>query len=57
MSDAILIKEGQIYGMWRKAINAAAHMVHSIHDDAVGKKVGMRGGVVDNRRNIRTTMV
>jgi hypothetical protein len=46
MSDAILIKEGQIYGKWRKAINAAAHMVDSIHDDAVGKKVGMRGGVV-----------
>jgi len=46
MSDAILIKEGYIYGEWRKAINAAAHMVHSIHDNAVGKKVGMRGGVV-----------
>ena len=46
MSDAILIKEGYIYGKWRKAINAAAHMASSIHDDAVGKKVGMRGGVV-----------
>ena len=46
MSDAILIKEGYIYGEWRKAINTAAHMVHSIHDNAVGKKVGMRGGVV-----------
>jgi hypothetical protein len=46
MSEAILTKEGYIYGQWRKAINAAAHMVGSIHDDAVGKKVGMRGGVV-----------
>ena len=46
MSDAILIKEDYIYGEWRKAINAAAHMVDSIHDDAMGKKVGMRGGVV-----------
>ena len=46
MSDAILIKEGYIYGEWRKAINAAAHMVGSIHDDAMGKKIGMRGGVV-----------
>lgn len=46
MSDSILIKEGQVYGKWRKAINAAAHMATSIHDDAVGKKVGMRGGVV-----------
>ena len=46
MSDAMLIKEGYIYGKWRKAINAVAHMVDSIHDDSVGKKVGMRGGVV-----------
>jgi hypothetical protein len=46
MSYAILIKEGYIYGEWRMAINAAANMVGSIHDDAVGKKVGMRGGVV-----------
>lgn len=46
MSDAILIKEGYIYGEWRKAINAAAHMVGSIHDAAMGKKIGMRGGVV-----------
>jgi hypothetical protein len=46
MSDAILIKEGYIYGEWRKAINAAANVVGSIHDDAVGKKIGMRGGVV-----------
>jgi hypothetical protein len=46
MSDVVLIKEGYIYGEWRKAINAAANIVGSIHDDGVGKKVGMRGGVV-----------
>ena len=46
MSDAILTKEGSIYGEWRKAINAAANVAGSIHDDAVGKKIGMRGGVV-----------
>ncbi|UCH52013.1 MAG: hypothetical protein JSV54_04555 [Chloroflexota bacterium] len=46
MSDGVLIKEGSIYGEWREAINAAASMTGSIHDDAVGKKVGMRGGVV-----------
>lgn len=46
MSNGIKDQEGNIYGEWRKAINAAASMVHSIHDDAVGKKVGMRGGVV-----------
>jgi len=46
MSDSVLTKEGYMYGEWRKAINAAAHMTSSIHDDTVGKKVGMRGGVV-----------
>ncbi len=39
-------KEGYVYGEWRKAINAAASIAGSIHDEAVGKKVGMRGGVV-----------
>ena len=46
MSDTVLTKEGYMYGQWRKAINAAAGIAGSIHDDAVGKKVGMRGGVV-----------
>jgi len=45
MSD-VTIKDGYLYGEWRKAINAAATMKESIHDDSVGKKVGMRGGVV-----------
>jgi len=46
MSDELMNQEGNILGEWRKAVNAAASMVHSIHDDSVGKKVGMRGGVV-----------
>ncbi len=46
MAIELLIKEGYIYGPWCKAINAAAGMVDSIHDDSVAKKVGMRGGVV-----------
>lgn len=47
MSDELMNPERNIGGEWRKAIiNAAASMVHSIHDDSVGKKVGMRGGVV-----------
>lgn len=46
MSDAVLTREGYLYGEWRKAINAAANIVGSIHDDSVAKKVGMRGGVV-----------
>lgn len=46
MSDAITVKEGYVYGEWRGAINPHASIVGSIHDDAVGRKVGMRGGVV-----------
>lgn len=46
MSDVITTKDGYMYGEWRKAINAAAVRTESIHDDSVGKKVGMRGGVV-----------
>jgi len=46
MANDILIKDGFVYGAWRKSINAAATMKGSIHDDAVGRSVGMRGGVV-----------
>ena len=46
MADELMNQEGNVFGEWRKAVNAAASMVHSIHDDSVGKKVGMRGGVV-----------
>ena len=72
MSGDITIKEGNMYGPWRKAINdftpqlrpslralfknpqnllnihidEASKQDTSIHDDEMGKKVGMRGGVV-----------
>jgi hypothetical protein len=47
MTNEIMVKDGFMYGQWRKAINAAAGLgAGSIHDDATGKKVGMRGGVV-----------
>jgi len=46
MAADILIKDGFIYGAWRKSVNAAANMKDSIHDNAVGRSVGMRGGVV-----------
>ena len=47
MSRGFSIKEGYMYGKWRKAVNAAAKAgAGSIHDDATGKKIGMRGGVV-----------
>ena len=46
MSDDITIKEGQMYGGWRRAVNAAIQMKDSIHDDATAQQLGMRGGAV-----------
>ena len=46
MDDDIVIKEGYIYGGWRRAVNAAIHMTGSIHDDATAQQLGMRGGAV-----------
>ena len=46
MADEMTVKDGFLYGPWRTGINAAASMTTSIHDDVVGKSVGMRGGVV-----------
>jgi hypothetical protein len=46
MADDIEIKEGHMYGGWRRAVNAAIHMTGSIHDDAMARKLGMRGGAV-----------
>jgi len=46
MADDIEIKEGHMYGGWRRAVNAAIHVSGSIHEDTVAQKLGMRGGAV-----------
>jgi len=46
MSEDIVIKEGYMYGGWRRAVNAAIHSKGSIHEDAMAQKLGMRGGAV-----------
>ncbi len=46
MSDDIEIKDGKIYGGWRKPENLYRGMATSIHDDATAKSVGMRGGTI-----------
>ena len=46
MDDDIVIKEGYMYGGWRRAVNAAIHSKGSIHEDATAQKLGMRGGAV-----------
>ena len=47
MSDDTEIKEGHIYGDWRRAVNAASGAGSgSIHDDATAQNLGMRGGAV-----------
>ena len=46
MSDQIVIKDGNICGPFLPAQNLAANMTNTIHTDELGKKAGMRGGVV-----------
>ena len=46
MSDDIMIKDGYIYGGWRRAVNAGIDSKGSIHEDAMAQKVGFRGGAV-----------
>ncbi len=46
MPDEIVIRDGNLYGPFLAAQNEAAHMEHTIHTDEMGKKAGMRGGVV-----------
>ena len=45
MPDDIMIKEGHMYGGWRRAVNKGQES-ENIHSDEVAKKVGMRGGAV-----------
>lgn len=47
MSDDTEIKDGYLYGGWRRAVNAASSAGSgSIHDDATAQSLGMRGGAV-----------
>jgi len=40
------VKDGFMFGSWRKGINAARNAKGSIHDTATATKIGMRGGTV-----------
>lgn len=46
MTDDIEVRDGKMYGGWRRAVNAASGSSGSIHDDSVAQKLGMRGGAV-----------
>lgn len=46
MSDDIVVKDGYMYGGWRRAVNTSISTKGSIHDDATAQKLGMRGGAV-----------
>lgn len=46
MSDDITIKDGKMYGGWRKPVNIWMDLPGSIHNDGVAEKVGMRGGTI-----------
>lgn len=46
MSDDITVKDGSMYGGWRKPVNIWMNLPGSIHNDDVAEKVGMRGGTI-----------
>lgn len=46
MSDDITVKDGKMYGGWRKPVNIWMDLPGSIHNDGVAEKVGMRGGTI-----------
>lgn len=46
MFDDIVVQEKQMYGGWRRAVNAARSMAGSLHDNETAQKLGWRGGAV-----------
>ncbi len=42
----IVVRDGYVYGGWRRPVNIAAEVRNSIHDDDTAKNLGMRGGTV-----------
>lgn len=46
MAEDIQIKDGYIWGGWRKPINIWLDLPGSIHNDEVAQKIGMRGGTI-----------
>ena len=46
MFDDIVVKDGYMYGGWRRPRNPLIDVKGSIHDDEIAQKLGMRGGAV-----------
>jgi hypothetical protein len=46
MSDDITLKDGNMYGGWRKPVNIWMDLPGSIHNDDVAEEIGMRGGTI-----------
>ncbi len=46
MNEDIVIRDGNMYGGWRRPINVWANLPGSIHNDDVATKIGMRGGTI-----------
>ena len=46
MSKDITMKNGNMYGGWRKPVNIWLDLPGSIHNDDVAGKIGMRGGTI-----------
>jgi len=46
MGDEIVLKDGRLYGPWRRPRNLHNEIPGSIHDDRTAQKLGFRGGTV-----------
>lgn len=46
MGDDIVLKEGRLYGPWRRPRNPHGGIAGSIHEDGTAQKLGFRGGTV-----------
>jgi hypothetical protein len=44
--EDIVVKDGRMYGGWRRPINTAIGARASIHNDETARSVGMRGGTI-----------
>lgn len=46
MGNDIVLKEGRLYGPWRRPRNLHNEIPGSIHDDATAQRLGFRGGTI-----------
>ena len=46
MANAVSADSGKFFSPWQQPVNRWTEQPHSIHNDAVATKIGMRGGTI-----------